>query len=337
MMKFSIKNWFSLISILTIIAIATIFMVQKIEIETGINALLPKNENLERSIALTTHSSISNKVLIYLEAKTPEILDDMIQALSPSLTNAEFLTLGIPTNEDIQEFVILYKKMLFLYPYTEENNLCPSAIETRLHNKYESLIANPFDDLSEAFFSDPLNLSLDVLKLQFSGASHLLSVHKGGVLSENKKSWLGIYAADFYPEDYEKNNLLLELNSIITQEAEAKGGKGFLFSAHLYFNESSSTIKKEVSILSIFAVALTLLVFIIFFRSIYLLALSFFPILLGFLLLRRRQFSFNATELFLLHLVQQVQGYVLTTRFITFLDLKIMLLFVNCARVLVFQ
>ena len=43
MMKFSIKNWFSLISILTIIAIATIFMVQKIEIETGINALLPKN------------------------------------------------------------------------------------------------------------------------------------------------------------------------------------------------------------------------------------------------------------------------------------------------------
>ena len=38
-----------------------------------------------------------------------------------------------------------------------------------------------------------------------------------------------------------------------------------------------------------------------------------------------------------MHLVQQVQGYVLTTRFITFLDLKIMLLFVNCARVLVFN
>jgi len=278
---FNIKNSIFL-GIVIISVVLLVFSVSKLKIDSTIYSLLPSDDVLARSVALTSHSSVADKVILYINVDNKSKLDQAIDETDRVLEKYCFLTGTLPTTEEIAEIrSYIQTNSLLLYPYDVLSNpFTDQEISKRLTAKYEYLLSSPFEDISEPFFTDPLNLSLDILKMQFS-AGDFLSVYKNGILSEDGKSYIRIFSAGFYPEDYSKCIQLKDLDTEIRKVSKLSSYNSFVFSSHLYFLESSTTIQKEVLFISFISIILTILIFLYFFKSLSLMFYSFLPIVSG--------------------------------------------------------
>lgn len=269
-------------SIIAISVLLIVFSVSKLKFNSRITNMLPHDENLMRSVALTANSSVSDKLLLYIHNDDAQKLDAMIDKADLLIQDAEFLTPNIPSAQQINEIKYYLQKNAFvLYPYEEfDAPFSTDEMKKRLEQKFTYLQNNPFEDLSELFFADPLNQISDLMKLQFS-SSNLLSVYRDGILSEDKTSYLRVFSTGTNSGDTHKVAPLLDLDKKITSIGGEIGGNSFLYGAHFYFIESSSTIQKEVSVICVFSVILTILVFFFFFRNVELIFYAFMPVVAG--------------------------------------------------------
>ena len=265
------RNLISRVIVFSIIAVAVlliVFSAMNLKLNSQITNMLPRDENLMRSVALTADSSVSDKLLLYIHNEDSEKLDMMIDKADAVVNAADFLTPNIPTAQQINEIKLYLQKNAFvLYPYEEfDAPFSEAEIKNRLEKKFAYLQNNPFEDLGELFFADPLNQISDLMKLQFS-SSNPLSVYRDGILSEDKTSYLRVFSTGSSSSDTKNSALLLDLDNKIKSIAAENGGNSFLYGAHFYFIESSSTIQKEVSVICVFSILLTILVFFFFFRN----------------------------------------------------------------------
>ena len=279
------RNLISRVIVFSIIAVAVlliVFSAMNLKLNSQITNMLPQDENLMRSVALTADSSVSDKLLLYIHNEDSEKLDMMIDKADAIVNAEDFLTPNIPTAQQINEIKLYLQKNAFvLYPYEEfDAPFSEAEIKNRLEKKFAYLQNNPFEDLGELFFADPLNQISDLMKLQFS-SSNPLSVYRDGILSEDKTSYLRVFSTGSSSSDTKNSALLLDLNNKIKSIAAENGGNSFLYGAHFYFIESSSTIQKEVSVICVFSILLTILVFFFFFRNLELIFYAFMPVVAG--------------------------------------------------------
>lgn len=258
------------------------YSIHKLTLDTSVHSLLPSDENLKRSVALSSHSSVSDKVILYIHAESKELLDKAIDETDTIIKEEKFLKDYLPDEDDISDIrAYIQKNALILYPYGYMNDpFNENELKRRLDSKYEYLVNSPFEDLGDTFFSDPLNMSFDILKMQFS-AKNYLSIYKKGVLSHDGKSFIRVFSAGFFPEDFNQSKKLTQLDKEIGKKAVGGGYQSFIYSAHMYFTESSSVMQKEVSFISTASIVFTILIFLFFFRNIELLFYSLMPILAG--------------------------------------------------------
>ena len=279
------RNLISRVIVFSIIAVAVlliVFSAMNLKLNSQITNMLPRDENLMRSVALTADSSVSDKLLLYIHNEDSEKLDMMIDKADAVVNAVDFLTPNIPTAQQINEIKLYLQKNAFvLYPYEEfDAPFSEAEIKNRLEKKFAYLQNNPFEDLGELFFADPLNQISDLMKLQFS-SSNPLSVYRDGILSEDKTSYLRVFSTGSSSSDTKNSALLLDLDNKIKSIAAENGGNSFLYGAHFYFIESSSTIQKEVSVICVFSILLTILVFFFFFRNLELIFYAFMPVVAG--------------------------------------------------------
>ncbi|MCH5150331.1 MAG: MMPL family transporter [Spirochaetales bacterium] len=269
-------------SIIVVSVLLIIFSALNLQLDSQITNMLPRDENLIRSIALTADSSVSDKLLLYIHNDDAEKIDQMIDKADSVIQNAAFLIPNIPTAQQINEIKLYLQKNAFvLYPYEAfDAPFSADEMEVRLKNKFAYLQSNPFEDLGELFFADPLNQISDLMKLQFS-SSNPLSVYRDGILSEDKTSFLRVFSTGSSSSDTRKSTHLLDLDKKIVSIGEECDGNSFLYGAHFYFMESSSTIRQEVSVICIFSIILTIFVFFFFFRNIELIFYAFMPVIAG--------------------------------------------------------
>ena len=192
------RNLISRVIVFSIIAVAVlliVFSAMNLKLNSQITNMLPQDENLMRSVALTADSSVSDKLLLYIHNEDSEKLDMMIDKADAVVNAADFLTPNIPTAQQINEIKLYLQKNAFvLYPYEEfDAPFSEAEIKNRLEKKFAYLQNNPFEDLGELFFADPLNQISDLMKLQFS-SSNPLSVYRDGILSEDKTSYLRVFS-----------------------------------------------------------------------------------------------------------------------------------------------
>lgn len=269
-------------SIIAVSVLLIIFSALNLKLDSQITNMLPRDENLMRSVALTADSSVSDKLLLYIHNDNVEKLDEMINKADSVIQSVDFLTPNIPTAQQINEIKCYLQQNAFvLYPYEQfDAPFSTGEMKVRLENKFAYLQNNPFEDLGELFFADPLNQISDLMKLQFS-SSNPLSVYRDGILSEDKTSYLRVFSTGSSSSDTQKAAVLLDLDKKIASISEENGGNSFLYGAHFYFIESSSAIRKEVSVICIFSIVLTIIVFFFFFRNIELIFYAFMPVIAG--------------------------------------------------------
>lgn len=281
-MKKNLTDRLIVFSIIAVSVLLIVFSASKLKLNSQITNMLPHDENLMRSVALTANSSVSDKLLLYIHNEDSEKLDAMIDKADSVIQTAEFLTPNIPSARQINEIKLYLQKNAFvLYPYEKfEAPFSTDEMKSRLEKKFVYLQNNPFEDLGELFFADPLNQISDLMKLQFS-SSNPLSIYRDGILSEDKTSYLRVFSTGSNSGDIQKSAPLLDLDKKITSIGEEIGGNSFLYGAHFYFMESSSTIQKEVSVICVFSIILTIFVFFFFFRNVELIFFAFMPVVAG--------------------------------------------------------
>ncbi|MBQ1998475.1 MAG: hypothetical protein II220_03190 [Spirochaetales bacterium] len=281
-MKRNLINRIVTFSIIAVSVILIVFSSLNLKLNSQITNMLPRDENLMRSVALTAGSSVSDKLLLYIHNEDTEKLDIMIDKADELIQEVDFLTPNIPSAQQINEIKLYLQKNAFvLYPYEKFGSpFSEDDVKKRLESKFAYLQNNPFEDLGELFFADPLNQISDLVKLQFS-SSNLLSVYRDGILSEDKTSYLRVFSTGSSSSDTRNATILLEFDKKIKNIGVENKGQSFLYGAHFYFIESSSTIQREVSFICIFSILLTVLVFFFFFRNLELIFYAFMPVVAG--------------------------------------------------------
>ena len=119
-MKKSLINRIIVFSIITFSVLLIVFSSLNLKLNSQITNMLPRDENLMRSVALTADSSVSDKLLLYIHNDDQKVLDSMIDKADAVIETADFLVPNIPTAQQINEIKLYLQKNAFvLYPYQD--------------------------------------------------------------------------------------------------------------------------------------------------------------------------------------------------------------------------
>ena len=81
-MKRNLINRIVTFSIIAVSVILIVFSSLNLKLNSQITNMLPRDENLMRSVALTAGSSVSDKLLLYIHNEDTEKLDIMIDKIN---------------------------------------------------------------------------------------------------------------------------------------------------------------------------------------------------------------------------------------------------------------
>ena len=110
-MKKSLINRIIVFSIITLSVLLIVFSSLNLKLNSQITNMLPRDENLMRSVALTADSSVSDKLLLYIHNDDQKVLDAMIDKADAVIETADFLVPNIPTAQQINEIKLYLQKM----------------------------------------------------------------------------------------------------------------------------------------------------------------------------------------------------------------------------------
>lgn len=273
---------------LTIIAISALlifFATSLIKLDASLQSLFPHDEKMKRSLGLSSHSPIADKVIVFIEVKNKEDLEEAVDNVDEIIRRSELeLKNAIPDMETVKS-ILEYTEAhsLLLYPYEiNKNPFSKNEIQKRINAKADYLMSIPFFNPGKSFFLDPLMMGPEVLKKANENSRGRYSPKYGGVVSENGQTYIKIFRSGFLYEDYDKIGLLKKLDNEIVGSSEESDFDAFVYSGHLYYLESKKTIQREIFIIFILSIVFVLLIFYFFFRRLTLLIFSFMPIVAGF-------------------------------------------------------
>jgi predicted exporter len=272
--------------ILIIVGGVSIFIASKfIKIEPSIKSLMPNDKSLNRSLDLIESSPFMDKVIVYVSVNDKNKIDEAIDKVNEIVDKSAIkFTTSMPSMEDIKEIMeYVGRNSLVLYPYeSKPNPFTDDEIKKRLNKKIEYLNSMVFYDLDESFFMDPLMTGLETLKYANQSNKGKYSPYKGGLLSNNSKSYIRILNSSILPEDYSNVKKIVSLDKELNMISKKRGFTSFLYCSHLYYNESLNTIVRDVNVIFVLSIIMVILIFHFFFKKIILSFYSFIPILLGF-------------------------------------------------------
>ncbi len=268
-----------LISLFSVIVI--LISTRYIETDNSIASLLPGNKELMRDARLVSRAPISDKVILFVNG-SPDLrkraFNDIENMASDKGLNFRNMLPG--KNEVKIIYSYLQNNSLLLYPYELlDDPFQPEFIKKRLAVKESLLDMNPFMMIDDAFINDPILTTGDILKLIKESGYKLGG---GSIESEDGESEMRIYSTGIFPEEYDKSRVIFELNKHIEKYAKDNGFKAFLISSHLFYYDSYSNIRKDVTLIFILSIIFTLLIFIYFFKDLSSVVFGLMPIAVGF-------------------------------------------------------
>ena len=290
------------IILIVIFALILVFSILNINIDMSIYKLLPENKILMRTVSILEKSPVADKVLLYIDSFQPDSLQTHTSAIQSIIDSTHFykneknkniaiedkwtLSSVMPKFKDINDMLSFAQdNSLLLYPYELLGNpFTKESMVERLVKKENYLDTLAFSEPTEEFFNDPLVMGFDFLSLLNINRGSGYATKFDGVVANDGKAYIKIFNAYFLSEDYENSKSLYELDKKINEYAKKNGINAFLYCPHLYYLESYRKINSEISLIFIFSIILTFLVFYLFFNRISILLYAVMPILGGFAL-----------------------------------------------------
>ena len=298
--QFLLKNKIASVFALLLLLFGLAFLVSKIRFEEDISKLIPVNSenqdfqkvlktvNFTDKIIVTIHQNDSAKVDELTQYAT-EFVDSLQTNSSKYIKNIR----GKVNDEDLLRTVDFVYKNLPLFLDKEDyktisGKLQKDSISAITESNYRTLISPSGIVSKDMILRDPLGLSFIALKkLRQLGVSDDFVLKDGFLVSKDEKNILLFITPKFSSSETAENTKFAEelyaLQNTLNQKYSGSVSSEY-FGAALIAVANAQQIKKDIQFTVGVALTLLILVFIVFYRKLYVPIILFVPTLFGGLL-----------------------------------------------------
>lgn len=252
---------------------------------------VPFTENIEvmipssvrERVRLFQASSLNTKTFVTVTDKDPQKALESARRLREYLLEEKLL---VQPKTPGPEFAASLAKAL-VYRFSEEDAqealkfISPQVVAAQMRENFQNLMSFQGSFLKDVITLDPLGLSkLMAEKLKHFDVTSSLSFTDGFLISKDGTRVIGMYEAAFDPADMAAAQRFNEA----LQQAAAKGimapsSRAFYLGASRYTQENVSVIRRDLTLISVVALAGLAGIFFLFFRrkrALWIFALPFF-------------------------------------------------------------
>lgn len=286
--------------LLMLLLFVLVLLVSKIRFEEDISKLIPMDEEAHELQKVLKTVNFTDKIIIHITrsdtAKTEDLTEyateflDSLQAQSaPYIKNIR----GKVNDDDLQRTVDFVYENLPLFLEREDYKALVSKLEkdsiaARTEANYRTLISPSGIVSKEIILKDPLGLSFIALKkLRQLGVTDNFVLKDGFLLSKDERHILLFVAPKFGSSETAENTVFAEqlyaLQKLLDKKYSGKVRSEY-FGAALIAVANAQQIKSDIQFTVGIALSLLVLVFIFFYRKIYVPIILFVPTIFGGLL-----------------------------------------------------
>ena len=298
--QFLQKNKIGSALLLLLVLFGLVFLVSKIRFEEDISKLIPTNsENQDLQKVLKT-VNFTDKIIVNIHRSDSSEIEDLTEYASEIVDSLEknstqFIknVRGKVNDGDLQRTMNFVYENLPLFLEKEDyktisQKLEKDSIVARTEANYRTLISPSGIVSKDIILKDPLGLSFIALKkLRQLGVTDDFVLKDGFLVSKDEKNILLFITPKFGSSETAENSKfakqLYSLQNTLNQKYSGKV-KSEYFGAALIAVANAQQIKKDIQFTVGIAMSLLILVFIFFYRKIYVPIILFVPTIFGGLL-----------------------------------------------------
>ena len=292
------KIWTATILLLLFAALA--FMVSKIRFEEDISKLIPissENKDLQKVLKSV---NFTDKIIVTIHRDDATELQDLFQYATEFLDSLELHSgqyikyiRGRVQEEDLMRTMDFVYNNLPLFFDAEDyktisGKLQPDSISARTEANYRTLISPSGIVSKDLILKDPLGLSFIALKkLRQLGVADDFHLKDGFLLSTDEKNILLFITPSFGSSETAENTKFAEqlygLQDFLNTKYQGRVSSDY-FGAALIAVANAKQIKKDIQFTVGITLTFLLLIFILYYRKLYVPLILFVPTLFGGLL-----------------------------------------------------
>ena len=274
------------------------FFASKISFEEDITRLIPKSERTDETAKVLGQLNFADKITVIINAEkgaTPEDLAATATVFLDSLQSCNEYVKGVQgkvDDENIQEaFEFVYGNLpIFLddVDYTEiDKKLSNDSIAATVTANYRSILSPSGLVTKDFILQDPFGMSFIALKkLQQLGMGDDFHLQDGFVITKDKKKLLLFINPKLPGNETEKNTLfakkLYSIKDNLNQAFKGKTNTEY-FGASLIAVANANQIKSDIQTTAIVAISALMLIFMVYYRKLYIPLIIFLPTVFGVL------------------------------------------------------
>lgn len=298
--KFLLKNKLGSAILFLLLLSSLIFLVSKIRFEEDISKLIPVNSDTKDIQKVFQTVNFTDKIIVTIRREDNTDIDDLTQyatefvdSLQKNSTQYIKSIRGKVNDDDLLRTMGFVYDNLPLFLDKEDykpisNKLQRDSISAITDANYKTLISPSGIVSKDIILRDPLGLSFIALKkLRQLGVTDDFVLKDGFLISKDEKNILLFITPKFSSSETAENGRFAEqlysLQDALNQKYSAKVSSEY-FGAVLIAVANAQQIKKDIQFTVGIAFSLLILVFIFFYRKLYVPIILFVPTLLGGLL-----------------------------------------------------
>jgi 1-acyl-sn-glycerol-3-phosphate acyltransferase len=272
------------------------FFASRISFEEDITRLIPKSERNDETTKVLGQLNFADKITVIINAEkgtTPQELTEVATVFLDSLHSCDRYINGVQgkvDDENIQEaFEFVYANVpLFLddndYAAIEQQ-IQKDSIAATVSANYRSILSPSGLVTKDFILQDPFGISFIALKkLQQLGMGDEFNLQDGFVITKDKQKLLLFINPKFPGNETEKNTLFADkLNSIkehINYSFKAQANIEY-YGGTLIAVANAEQIKSDIKTTSIVAITALMLIFMIYYRKLYIPLIISLPTVFG--------------------------------------------------------
>ena len=298
--QFLQKNRIASAMLLLLVLFGLVFLVSKIRFEEDISKLIPINSNNQDFQKVLKTVNFTDKIIVNIHRSDSSEIEDLTEYASEiidsleahSATYIKNIRGKVKDNDLLRTMDFVYENLPLFLDKQDYNHITAKlqkdSISAITETNYRTLISPSGIVSKDIILKDPLGLSFIALKkLRQLGVTDDFVLKDGFLVSKDEKNILLFITPTFGSSETAENSKFAgQLYSIQNRLNRKYSGKvkSEYFGAALIAVANAQQIKKDIQFTVGIAMSLLILVFIFFYRKIYVPIILFVPTIFGGLL-----------------------------------------------------
>jgi len=295
--QFLQKNRIGSALLLLLVLFGLVFLVSKIRFEEDISKLIPINEDAQELQKVLKTVNFTDKIIVNIQRSDSSEIEDLTEYASEFIDSLQANSKdyiknirGKVNEDDLQRTMDFVYENLPLFLEREDyktiaEKLQKDSIAARTEANYRTLISPSGIVSKEIILKDPLGLSFIALKkLRQLGVTDDFVLKDGFLVSKDEKNILLFITPKFGSSETADNSRFAEQLYALQNSLDKKFAgkvKGEYFGAALIAVANAKQIKSDIQFTVGIAMTLLILIFIFFYRKLYVPIILFVPTIFG--------------------------------------------------------